>query len=184
MNLIRIFFTSLFCSIFVINYSYAADSDLKIYSVDVNRVLKQSAAAMKADEHLGAVQSFLQQELNNRFSEIKKLPENERQAVIQQSNNIFIQSLEQERQIARQTVLSYMQTNIDKWKKDHTAENSFILDKNLFLSAPLDKDITIDIISFMDRGEIILPPISQSPFKSLSIDAKKKQEPIEKKKIK
>lgn len=180
----RIVFSSLLCSFMVLNQSYAADSNISIYSVDVNRVLKQSSAAMKADEHLGEVQSFLQNELNNRFSEVKKLPEKDRQAVIQQSNNIFIQSLEQARITARQSVLEYMNRNISKWKKEHKADNSYILDKNLFLSAPLDRDITIDIISLMDREEVTLPPMPQSPFQPLQLDQTLKQKDSGQKKSK
>lgn len=179
----KIVFSSLICSFMLFNQTYAADSSISIYSVDVNRVLKQSSAAMKADEHLGEVQVFLQNELNNRFSEIKKLPEKDRNAVIQQSNNIFIQSLEQARLTARQSVIDYMNKKISKWKSDHKAENSYILDKNLFLSSPSDKDITIDIISLMDREEVSLPPMPHTPFQPLKVDQPIKQkEAVQKKK--
>lgn len=132
-----------------------------VVCVDVERVLSQSRAAQQANEHLGKVQTILQNGLAAYQEELKKSPEEKRQQELRQGLAVLQRQLALEQAAARDVVSKHMLAQIEAWRADK-GDVAVIARQNL-LSAPAALDITTDIISRMDAGSVTfadLPRVS------------------------
>ncbi|WP_455552507.1 OmpH family outer membrane protein [Desulfovibrio sp.] len=132
-----------------------------VVCVDVERVLSQSKAAQQANEHLGKVQTILQNGLAAYQEELKKSPEEKRQQELQQGLAVLQRQMALEQAAAREVVSKHMLDQIEAWRAEK-GDVAVIARQNL-LAAPAAMDITAEIISRMDAGSVsfaALPKIS------------------------
>ena len=109
------------------------DTGPDVVCVDVERVLSQSKAARQANEHLGKVQTILQNGLAAYQEELKKSPEEKRQQELRQGLALLQRQMALEQAAARDVAVMARQN---------------------VLSAPASMDITAEIISRMDAGSV------------------------------
>lgn len=129
--------------------------------VDVERVLSQSKAALQANEHLGKVQTILQNGLAAYQEELKKSPEEKRQQELRQGLAVLQRQLALEQAAAREVVSKHMLAQIEAWRADK-GDMAVMARQNL-LAAPAGLDITDEIIRRMDAGSVTfadLPRVS------------------------
>lgn len=128
------------------------NSDPAVVCVDVERVLSQSRAAQQANEHLGKVQTILQNGLAAYQEELKKSPEEKRRQELRQGLAVLQRQLNLEQAAARDVVSKHMLAQIEAWRADK-GDVAVIARQNL-LSAPATLDITGEIIRRMDAGDV------------------------------
>ena len=119
------------------------NQDPQIVCVDVQKVLTDSKAAKEANTHLAQVQDILQKGLAAYQEELKKSPEQQREA--------------------REVVQKHMMAQIAAWQKDKP--KVAVIAKQNLLAAPAS-DITADIITRMDAGSVKfadLPKVTITP---------------------
>ena len=129
--------------------------------VDVERILTDSNAAKKANEHLVEVQKVLQDGLKNLQGELQKTSAPTIEKDMQQASSVLNNKMAQEQAAAREVVLKHMLDQINAWKSGRP--NAFVRRKTDFLAIPDSADITADIISRMNKSEVTfaeLPTVS------------------------
>ena len=129
--------------------------------VDVTRILTETNAAKKANEHLVEVQKVLQDGLKNLQGELQKNSAPTIEKDMQQASNVLNNKMAQEQAAARDVVLKHMNDQINAWKAGRP--NAFVRNKAEFLAIPDSADITADIISRMNKTEVTfaeLPTVS------------------------
>lgn len=142
-----------------------------VVCVDVERVLSQSKAAQQANEHLGKVQTILQNGLAAYQEELKKSPEEKRQQELRQGLALLQRQMALEQAAARDVVSKHMLDQIDAWRADK-GDVAVIARQNV-LSAPASMDITAEIISRMDAGSV---QFAELPRVSIRTQADKPEE--------
>ena len=128
------------------------DTGPDVVCVDVERVLSQSKAAQQANEHLGKVQTILQNGLAAYQEELKKSPEEKRQQELRQGLALLQRQMALEQAAARDVVSKHMLAQIEAWRADK-GDVAVIARQNL-LSAPATLDVTGEIIGLMDAGSV------------------------------
>lgn len=137
------------------------DTGPDVVCVDVERVLSQSKAARQANEHLGKVQTVLQNGLAAYQEELKKSPEEKRRQELRQGLALLQRQMALEQAAARDVVNKHMLAQIEAWRADKG--NVAVMARQNVLSAPASMDITAEIISRMDAGNVTfaeLPKVS------------------------
>ena len=130
------------------------DTGPDVVCVDVERVLSQSKAARQANEHLGKVQTILQ----------NGLAEEKRQQELRQGLTLLQRQMALEQAAARDVVSKHMLAQIEAWRADKG--DVAVMARQNVLSAPASMDITAEIISRMDAGSVQfaeLPRVSIRP---------------------
>ena len=94
------------------------DTGPDVVCVDVERVLSQSKAAQQANEHLGKVQTILQNGLAAYQEELKKSPEEKRQQELRQGLALLQRQMALEQAAARDVVSKHMLAQIEAWRAD------------------------------------------------------------------
>lgn len=94
------------------------DTGPDVVCVDVERVLSQSKAARQANEHLGKVQTILQNGLAAYQEELKKIPEEKRRQELRQGLALLQRQMALERAAARDVVNKHMLAQIEAWRAD------------------------------------------------------------------
>lgn len=128
------------------------DTGPDVVCVDVERVLSQSKAAQQANEHLGKVQTILQNGLAAYQEELKKSPEEKRQQELRQGLALLQRQMALEQAAARDVVSKHMLAQIEAWRADKG--DVAVMARQNVLSAPASMDITAEIISRMDAGSV------------------------------
>ena len=145
--------------------------------VDVARILTESNAAKKANEHLAEVQKVLQDGLMNLQGELQKNSAPTIEKDMQQASNVLNNKMAQEQAAAREVVLKHMNDQINAWKSGRP--NAFVRNKAEFLAIPDSADITADIISRMNKTEVTfaeLPTVSIQKAEDAKAQKDKKSE--------
>ena len=122
------------------------DTGPDVVCVDVERVLSQSK------EHLGKVQTILQNGLAAYQEELKKSPEEKRQQELRQGLTLLQRQMALEQAAARDVVSKHMLAQIEAWRADKG--DVAVMARQNVLSAPSSMDITAEIISRMDAGSV------------------------------
>lgn len=150
------------CAILLsLSLSGCLDTGPDVVCVDVERVLSQSKAAQQANEHLGKVQTVLQNGLAAYQEELKKSPEEKRQQELRQGLALLQRQMSLEQAAARDVVNKHMLAQIEAWRADKG--DVVVIARQNLLSAPATVDITSDIIGRMDAGSVTfaeLPRVS------------------------
>ena len=128
------------------------DTGPDVVCVDVERVLSQSKAAQQANEHLGKVQTILQNGLAAYQEELKKSPEEKRQQELRQGLALLQRQMALEQAAARDVVSKHMLAQIEAWRADKG--DVAVIARRTLLSAPATLDVTGEIIGLMDAGSV------------------------------
>lgn len=134
------------------------DTGPDVVCVDVERVLSQSKAARQANEHLGKVQTILQNGLAAYQEELKKSPEEKRRQELRQGLTLLQRQMALEQAAARDVAVMARQN---------------------VLSAPASMDITAEIISRMDAGNVTFAELPKVSIRTHA-DAPEEAAPVEK----
>ena len=141
------------------------DTGPDVVCVDVERVLSQSKAARQANEHLGKVQTILQNGLAAYQEELKKSPEEKRQQELRQGLALLQRQMALEQAAARDVVSKHMLAQIEAWRADKG--DVAVMARQNVLSAPASMDITAEIISRNVEYIPLLQPVKAPDGKKI-----------------
>ena len=165
------------CAILLaLSLSGCLDTGPDVVCVDVERVLSQSKAAQQANEHLGKVQNILQNGLAAYQEELKKSPEEKRQQELRQGLALLQRQMSLEQAAARDVVNKHMLAQIEAWRADNDVA---VMARQNVLSAPASMDITAEIISRMDAGNVTFAELPKVSIRTHA-DAPEEAAPAEK----
>ena len=166
------------CAILLsLSLSGCLDTGPDVVCVDVERVLSQSKAAQQANEHLGKVQNILQNGLAAYQEELKKSPEEKRQQELRQGLALLQRQMSLEQAAARDVVNKHMLAQIEAWRADKG--DVAVMARQNVLSAPASMDITAEIISRMDAGNVTFAELPKVSIRTHA-DAPEEAAPAEK----
>ena len=150
------------------------DTGPDVVCVDVERVLSQSKAARQANEHLGKVQTILQNGLAAYQEELKKSRQELRQGLA-----LLQRQMALEQAAARDVVNKHMLAQIEAWRADKG--DVAVMARQNVLSAPASMDITAEIISRMDASDVTFAELPKVSIRTHA-DALEEAAPAEKEK--
>lgn len=143
----------------------------EIISVDVQRVLEESAPGKAAAEHVKQAQEILQNSMNEviKLNEGKDTPE--ARNAVNQGRQVLQRQLDIERQAAANAVTAEMNKVVQAWIDKNTKgkkERFVVMPKANFIAVSANVDITNQIIKDMANVTVTfapLPKVTVTPAK-------------------